>query len=309
MSDYVIIDVHTHTYRTAEIGRQAMEIGQGGWTYSTYSGTVPELLELMGRAEIRYTCMLNMTPVWDMRRAAIDALPTTLTPAQREAEEVRIAEAVVARLRRRNEWTCQVAHEAPSLVPFMSLDPSMSAVEMRDEVERCVRLGARGLKLHPLMQHYRPTEPLLWPVYELCQEEGLPIIFHSGTFGDLEASAPYARPKAFEEILISFPELTVVLAHLGRGYIEETFYLAERYGNVCFDTCGTITAAPVAGRLEDTEAVAAIRRIGAERVFFGSDYPWFDPVADSKRLLSLPGLTEEERRAILGENAKRLFGL
>jgi predicted TIM-barrel fold metal-dependent hydrolase len=98
-----------------------------------------------------------------------------------------------------------------------------------------------------------------------------------------------------------------VLAHLARGYFEDAVALGERFPQVVFDTCAVITAADVPWRLADGEAVALLRRLGVERVCFGSDYPWFDPAADAARVVGLPGLGEAERAAILGDNALRLL--
>jgi predicted TIM-barrel fold metal-dependent hydrolase len=41
---------------------------------------------------------------------------------------------------------------------------------------------------------------------------------------------------------------------------------------------------------------------------FGSDFPWFNPEWDLKRFLGLP-FTEEEKKAILAENAERILNL
>jgi predicted TIM-barrel fold metal-dependent hydrolase len=51
-----------------------------------------------------------------------------------------------------------------------------------------------------------------------------------------------------------------------------------------------------------------IRTHGADRILFGSDYPWSDPGADIASLRSLP-LSESELRAILSENAMKLLGM
>ncbi|MBI2469327.1 MAG: amidohydrolase [Candidatus Rokubacteria bacterium] len=193
------------------------------------------------------------------------------------------------------------------MLPFIGLDPSvMTPAEMRDELEACVEAGARGVKLHPIVQRLPPATPALWPVYELCQELGLPVLFHSGFLGRSEWNA-FARPSAFTEVLEAFPDLRVILAHLGRGHFEETVALAVRFPQVVVDTFAVVTTATVPWRLDDADAVRLLRQIGIGRVCFGSDYPWFDPAADAAHVAALSGLTEGERAAILGDNARRVL--
>jgi hypothetical protein len=298
-----VVDLHTHTYPRAEIGRQAMA-GEG---WSPYAGTVPELKAAMARGGIVAAVMANLTPVPEMREAARGRLPARLVGAERAATEARLREELCARLVRRNRWTLEVAAADPALVPFVGLDPSvMSPGELRDELEACIEAGARGVKLHPIVQRMAPATAALWPVYELCQERGLLVLFHSGFLGRSEWNA-HARPTAFAEVLEAFPTLGVILAHLGRGHFEETVAVAARFPQLVFDTCAVITAADVPWRLADADAVALLRQVGVDRVCFGSDYPWFDPAADAARIAGLPGLTDGERAAILGDNARRLL--
>ena len=297
-----LVDVHTHTYPRPEIGRQAMA-GEG---WSPYSGTVAELREAMARGGIAAAVMANLTPIPEMRDAALGRLPAGLSDAERAEAEARITDELRGRLVRRNRWTLEAAAD-PALIPFVGLDPSVMAPgELRDEMEACVEAGARGVKLHPIVQRLAPGTAALWPVYELCQELGLPVLFHSGFLGRSAWNA-HARPSAFADVLEGFPDLRVVLAHLGRGHFDEVVALAERFPQVVFDTCAVITAADVPWRLGDSEAVALLRRLGVARVCFGSDYPWFDPAADAARVAALPGLGEQERAAILSENARRLL--
>jgi predicted TIM-barrel fold metal-dependent hydrolase len=298
-----IVDLHTHTYARPDVGRQAMQ-GEG---WSPYAGTVPELQAAMARGGIGAAVMANLTPVPDMLDAQLGRLPAGLGDAERAEAEVRVREDVRGRLVRRNRWTLEAAAGDPRLIAFVGLDPSvMSPGELRDELEACVAAGARGVKLHPIVQRLPPGTAALWPVYELCQEQGLPVLFHSGFLGRSAWNA-CARPAAFADVLEEFPELRVILAHLGRGHFDETVALAERFPGVAFDTCAVVTAAEVPWRLADADAVALIRRLGVARVCFGSDYPWFDPAADAARVAGLPALTDAERAAILGENARRLL--
>ena len=96
-----IVDLHTHTYPRADIGRQAM--GREGW--SPYAGTLSELREAMARGGIEAAVMANLTPVAEMRDAAQARLPAGLGPAERAAAEARVRDELRDRLVRRNRWT------------------------------------------------------------------------------------------------------------------------------------------------------------------------------------------------------------
>lgn len=304
MADLPVIDAHLHTYRSREIGRQAMmESGQ-----TDYGGTPEELLELMDRGGIEKAVMVNMTPVVDMFDAAVAKLPEGMNADQRAREEEGIRRQMIGRLWRRNEWTCEMSRRYPRLVAFIGLDPTMSGEELVAEIEARREEGARGIKLHPPNQRFFPNDRRLWPAYERAQELGLPIIFHSGAFALGPGHSDFAHPRHFPEVLAAFPELTVVMAHMAFGDFAACADLARAYANVSFDCCYVINGTEKSPALDDEAAAAALRRVGAERVMFGSDYPWFDPVLDSARIQRLP-LAEGEKRAILHDNAVRILGL
>ena len=91
--------------------------------------------------------------------------------------------------------------------------------------------------------------------------------------------------------------------------VGDTLAVARAFPNVAFDLCEIIEwmGAPHAPSVE--ELAALIRDIGPERVVLGSDYPWYEPARTAELVLALPGLSQAEKNAILGENAARLFGL
>jgi len=304
VSDFPVIDAHVHTYRSREIGRQAM-MGSG---QTDYGGTVDELLELMARAGIQQAVMVNMTPVVEMADAAVAKLPADLSPAQRAEAEDDIRRQMIGRLQRRNDWTCEVAHQNPQLIAFISLDPSMSEADLVAEIDLRRERGARGIKLHPANQRFYPNDRRLWPAYNRAQERGLPIIFHSGSFPLGQQTTDYAHPKHFPEVLSAFPRLTAVMAHLAFGDFAACADLARAYPNAFFDCCGVINGTEKQPALSDEEAAAALRQVGTDRVMFGSDYPWFDPVLDAARIGRLP-LSDPEKRAVLHDNAVRILGL
>ena len=302
MSDYPVIDAHVHTYQTREIGLQA----KGGSTVTDYGGTLDELLPLMERANISKSVMVNMLPLADMRDAALAKLPGDLSEADREEAIKEIDARMFSRLERRNAWSCDIAKEHPSLVPFLTIDPMIDEQTMVGEIlDKVNNHGAKGIKLHPSSQRHMPNDRRLWPAYQTAQELGLPAVSHAGTFS---IPIEYAQPRNFTEVLDSFPNLTLVMAHLGHGFIDEVTPMAKTYPNLQFDCCAIISLNESERGLSDDNFTALIKEIGVERVMFGSDFPWYDPAIAIEQFLKLD-FSEEEKRLILAENAIRIYKL
>ena len=304
MPDYPIIDAHVHTFPRPEIGWQA----QSGAGFSGHAGTIEELVALMREGNIAKAVMVNMTPLFEMRQAALAKLQPDLSPGQRTDAEEQIRLDLIARLQRRNAWTCAVARENPGLVPYISLDPSMDGVTMVQEINDRVNEGAKGIKLHPTNQRFFPNDGRLYPGYQKIEELGLPIISHSGAAALLGDPEEHARPANFVDVLRNFPGLTLVFAHMARGYLDETLEIMQTYPGVYLDTSNAIEGTMASHMLPDEEAVAMIRRVGCDRVLFGSDWPWFHPIKDAQRIDSL-SLSAEEKRLIFYENAQRALKL
>jgi hypothetical protein len=300
----VTIDAHVHTYPTREIGRQAMM--RTGRT--DYGGTPDELLAIMGRAGITHAVMVNMTPFADMMDAALAKLPSEATSAQRSEAEAEAQRTIIGRLQRRNAWTCEVGREHAQLIPFIGLDPSMTETELLEEIETRRAGGARGIKLHPAAQRFYPNDDRLAPVYARATELQWPVIFHSGAFALGPGSTTQASLENFPPLLKSFPDLTIVLGHMGFGEFDTCAEIAADFPNAMFDCCFAVNGTEPSPAISDEEAAAGFRKVGIERVMFGSDYPWLDPALDAARIERLP-LSAAEKRAVLHDNAARVFGL
>jgi predicted TIM-barrel fold metal-dependent hydrolase len=245
-----------------------------------------------------------------MFEAALAGTPSDQVEAARPALLAKISD----RIRRRNQWTCQMAEEHRGLVAFLSVDPIMGPEVMVAEVkDRIDYGGARGLKIHPGEGRFYPDDPILGPVYEAMVERGLPVVSHGGL--DIVNPDPsYTRPAAFAGVAEQYPDLKLVIAHLGNNFFDESVQMAARYPNLFFDTSAVIpgdeNGEPLIkeNSLSNEEAVQLIRNIGVERVMFGSDYPWFHPRWDLKRFLKLD-FADAEKEALLAGNAKRILGL
>ena len=181
--------------------------------------------------------------------------------------------------------------------------------DLREAVEEIVSHGLHGVKLHPDMQKFYIDDPKAYPIYELCVEYDLPILMHMG-----DPRFDYSHPDRLYRVMQEFPALTVVAAHMG-GWANWD-YACDRlsdFENLYVDTSSSMATAvknygiePHVTSLSPAHTAALIRRWGAEKVLFGTDYPMWSQSDDLAVFFEM-GLSEEENRMILSENAKRVF--
>lgn len=315
MAQPIRIDSHIHIYRQAEDGLAAKE-GYEIWEYghqdevalSALAGTVDELLQAMAAAGISKSVVVNLFIAEERRQKYREALGAETRAAKREDTESEIEARLREDLVTFNRWACQVSRDHPAIVPFVCMDVVLfsgeaCAAQLRDLAES---EGARGVKLHGPAQGFFMGDERLWSTYATCRELGLPVIGHSGPDRDGKG---LAEPRAFGAALAAFPEVPIVLAHMGGATWQQALEIAETYPNAFFDCCEIIEWTRSDNGPSDRELAQLIRDIGPERVMMGSDYPWYDLDHTVDRVMALPLLSHEEKDGIVGANAERILGL
>jgi len=259
-----IIDVHTHIWPDALAPSAVSAVGSQGHIGAHYDGTVAGLVAAMDRAGVDVSIVL---------------------PVATKAGQVRTI----------NDFSATLLAN-PRFVPFGAMHPDFEDPGV--EIARMRTLGLTGFKMHPEYQSFVPLDPQMGAIYEAAVEHGMTVFFHAG--GDVAFDTVRGTPAVFAALLDRWPDLHVVLAHMGgfRQWHEVTRRLAGR--DVYFDTAYTL------GHLPDEEFVALVREHGVDRVLFGSDGPWTDETDQLAHLRRL-GFTSEELDAILGGNAERMI--
>jgi predicted TIM-barrel fold metal-dependent hydrolase len=175
---------------------------------------------------------------------------------------------------------------------------------LTDELERQMGLGAVGLKLHPVHGGFAPNDPALYPVYGLCQREGLPVVIHCGTSVFPGSTNRYADPILIEDVARDFPDLTVVLAHGGRGWwYNAAAFLATMRPNVWIEISGLPPR-----KLPEYYARYDFGRL-AKKMIFGTDWPGVPGNRANALVLFELGLERETLEMILYRNALRVYCL
>jgi predicted TIM-barrel fold metal-dependent hydrolase len=314
MSDPVKVDVHMHLYQTPEAGEwwkagyEIFEYGEKpGVEFSRYSGTVDDAVQAMKEAGFAHGVAVNLLSVDLFRAEAVAMLPPEVEGEDRHRAVAEIDRTMADRFRHFNRWLVDALRDVPQITPFVGVDPSALTPEKNvDHLREMAGLGAKGIKLHPVVQQFEPGDPRMHPVYEACRELGLTVLSHTGS---AKGGQSFADPKGFAAVLTDFPGLTVVLAHLGGGRWRQTAELAEAFPDLAFDLCEIVAWAGAPEAPSTDELAQLIRHIGAERVMLGTDFPWYDLDTTAEQVMSLPVLSAEEKEAILGANAVRILGL
>jgi predicted TIM-barrel fold metal-dependent hydrolase len=208
------------------------------------------------------------------------------------------------RTRARNDAIIKLAENSGGFFyPVCSVHPADGAAAA-EEIDRVAAAGAAWLKLHPNNQEFDVAEPSVATVVRTATDHGLPVLF--------DGYSPWdpSQPGKFMDLATTVPGAKLILAHAhGPGFPQLLVYdILRRYPgwrrNVWVDI--SVTGPMLAGGPFAEQFAWVLRKIGTDRVLFGSDYPLDDPQAAARAVAGL-GFTDEEQAAILHDNAAALL--
>jgi len=194
-----------------------------------------------------------------------------------------------------NDFIAEKCNRYDSFYGFATLHPDFEPMEA--EVERVCALGLHGVKLHPDFQRFDIDHPSAMPIYRLCAKYGLPILFHIG-----DDRYDYSSPFRLRRVVELVPDLLCIAAHFGGFARWDDAHDCLKHERIFFDTSSTLF------RLEPSRALSLLEYFGADRYFFGSDFPMWDQKEEIGRVLAL-GLSESENEMIFYKNFDRFFGI
>lgn len=167
-----------------------------------------------------------------------------------------------------NEYVSDLCRQNPdSLIGFASVNPNRE--DAVDVIEKAiVQLGLKGIKFHPPLQKFYPNDRKIFPIYEKAIELNVPVVFHVGTtpFGSM-VRLDQANPILLDDVACAFPELRIMLTHLGTLWHNESFMVVEKNPNVFIDTSAYVY------EIKELLTHNLIERVGEDKFIFGTDYP------------------------------------
>ncbi|WP_437206910.1 amidohydrolase family protein [Planctomicrobium sp. SH664] len=206
-----------------------------------------------------------------------------------------------------------VSKHPDTLIGFMCLDPTQPGWE-REMRHGHQGLGLRGIKLLPMYAGFRPDDPLLDPMWSYASRHELPVLLHTGTTFISQAPLECTLPRHLDTVAIRFPEVKMILAHLGHPYEGECIVTIRKHPNLYADV-SALHYRP----FQLYQSLMLVQEYGVwNKVLFGTDYP-FTTVNESVNGLrklnsmvegtNLPRLNEDQLEKMIHRDSLTLLGL
>ena len=180
-----------------------------------------------------------------------------------------------------------VAVHRETLIGFLSVDPTQDGWQ-QEMVEGHRDLGLRGIKLLPMYAGFRPDDERLDPLWKYATEHRLPVLLHTGTTFIAQAPLDCTLPRHIDRVAMRFPDVRIIMAHLGHPYEGECVVTIRKHPNVYADV-SALHYRP----FQLYQSLMLVQEYGVwDKVLFGSDYPFTTVTASIEGLHRLNAMLE-----------------
>jgi predicted TIM-barrel fold metal-dependent hydrolase len=200
--------------------------------------------------------------------------------------------------------------KAIGCVDFTSLD--------RSQIDHLLELLEKklilGVKFYTGYEDYHPANEKLFPIYEYCQSNNFPVVFHTGALEEGEEGfLKYSHPLVFDDVAQRFPKLKIVLAHMGNPWLLDCAAVMGKNENVYADVSGYFEEnSPIIP--EEIEVFKNVLKeawlfLGSYKKFiFGTDWPLYSQKEYLEAVQAIE-MTDEEKELVFWKNANMVYNL
>ncbi|MHA1233073.1 MAG: amidohydrolase family protein [Promethearchaeota archaeon] len=189
--------------------------------------------------------------------------------------------------------------------------PGISSIR---EIKKAHEDGFRMLKVTLPLKPYNDETYL--PYWEIAQELKMPVLFHTGVITTFKIAPNekinswYMHPMRLEPIANAFPDLKIILAHLGVHWNDDASELIRMRPNVYSDLSGAING--YRKRIDMIGLKHWLWWDGAfKKLIFGTDVLYKDIpkiLDEDKKRLNKLGINKEIQQKIFSGNILKLLG-
>lgn len=179
------------------------------------------------------------------------------------------------------------ANHAQQLIGFLSLDPTQPGWQ-KEMYHGHQELGLKGIKLMPMYAGFRPDDERLNELWQYAQDHRLPVLLHTGTTFISQAPLEFTLPRHLDPVAIRYPEVRMILAHLGHPFEGECIAVIRKHPHLYADL-SALHYRP----FQLYQSLMLVQEYGVwDKVLFGTDYPFTTVQATVDGLRNLNRMVE-----------------
>ncbi len=273
----MIVDAHTHVYPEKIAARAVKKLEIRSGVEASTDGMTSGLMKSMGEAGVDYSL---------------------LQPVATSTKQV---DKINDEAARTNDSAATTG-----LLSFGGIHPDTT--NYKEVLRQIKRRGLKGVKLHPDYQETFFDDIRYKRIVSEATEQGLYVTVHAGVDIGLP-DLVHCRPEHVEEVVRDTQSDHLILAHMGGWRLWDQVMEKLVELPVYFDTAFSEDYIEgVDGMLKKDAFAKMARRLGIERIMFGTDSPWSDQKKAVEWLQATP-LTDKEKEMIFHANFERLLGM
>jgi len=167
----------------------------------------------------------------------------------------------------------------------------------------------KGLKFYPGYEPFYPNESRLKVWFEMAMEYDVPVMFHSGDTYAPRGKVKYSHPLHIDDLAVDYPDLKIVICHVGNPWIKDCMEMVYKNENVYADISGLVLGdfSEKFERYIKTDIEEMITYAGdPSYLLYGTDWP----IANMRSYLKFMDqldLADDKKELILWKNAADLF--
>jgi len=151
---------------------------------------------------------------------------------------------------------------------FAGVDPRRGSAGLELFIRCVTEWGFSGLKLYPPCG-FSPSDPILYPFYEICADQSLPVLTHIGP-STPSLRAKFAAPIEVDEAAWRFPMVNFIMAHGAITFSYECGLLASHRNNIFMDISGF---QPLSNEKFEIILKELLEKGLQKKILFGTDWP------------------------------------
>lgn len=190
-----------------------------------------------------------------------------------------------------------------------AVEPSMGQIAIDEARHAILDLKMMGFHFHPIMQHFSVDDQRYYPLWEEISALKVPVMIDvgmtgmgAGMPGGMGAKTRHAHPSAIDTLAADFPNLTIIMAHPGYPWIDETTVVALHKANVYWEMSGW------GPKYLAPQIIRDMRTRLQDKMMFGSDYPSI-PYPRLIKEWNEVGFKDDFLEKFFHVNAERVLGL